>query len=166
MKISMCIFNVSIPAVAPLLPAAAFASNAAQRAFNSSFSFSIFFLVFSWAALSRGAFSRFHAAYNAIHGHIIYVLIFVVRSFIFHTTVMLSYIFKLCVQLSLHAFCSVFAIYPPWKRSPVVFRPNLKALVTRMPVSLLWIFSTRVKALEFEIWPTFSEVVSAMRFQY
>ena len=77
-----------------------------------------FFPLAIWAALSRGAFSRFHAAYNAIHGHIIYVLIIVVRSFIFHTTVMLSYIFKWCVQLSLHAFCSVFAIYPPWKRSP------------------------------------------------
>ena len=76
----------------------------------------------TWAALSRGAFSRFHGSYNAIHGYTISVLIIVVRSFIFHTTVMLSYIFKWYVQLSLHAFFSIFAIYPPWKRNPVTVR--------------------------------------------
>ena len=48
----------------------------------------------AWAALSRGAFSRFHGSYNASHGYIIHVLIIVVRSFIFHTTIMSSYIFK------------------------------------------------------------------------
>ena len=34
---------------------------------------------------------------------------------------MSSYIFKWCVHISLHAFFSIFAIYPPWKRSPGIF---------------------------------------------
>ena len=47
----------------------------------------------NWAALSRGAFSRFHGSFSAIHGYIIYVPIIVVRSFSFHTAVMLWHIF-------------------------------------------------------------------------